>query len=159
MGTLAKIEGYLLTTGVRCDVPLVIEMDDVFKALEYTVVQIGLHKVWRWSLVYASQARCLEETPELRDVTRHLLVESRPIRGGIWVGAQTVIEVIGPQRVIPVRIGVFIGLLAVRISNIFWNPYVRVTVHRECVFPASGRLYCGYGCGGMAGRTLGLTEK
>jgi len=70
-------------------------MDDVFKALEYTVVQIGLHKVWRWSLVYASQARCLEETPELRDVTRHLLVESRPIRGGIWVGAQTVIEVIG----------------------------------------------------------------
>src|SRR5260221_5605919 len=98
-------------------------MDDVFKALEYTVVHVGLHKVWRWSLVYASQARCLEETPELRDVTRHLLVESRPIRRGIWVGGQTIIEVIGSQPVIPVMDGVFIGLLVVRISNTFWNPY------------------------------------
>src|SRR5690242_6103422 len=104
-------------------------MDDGFEALEYTVMHVGLHKVWRWSLVYASQARCLEESPELRDVARHLLIESGPIRRRVWVGTQTVVDVIGRQRVIPMRIAVFIGLLIVRISDIFWASDIRITVH------------------------------
>src|ERR1700730_1467340 len=58
----------------------------------------------------------------------------------------------------PVGIGFLIGLLVIRVVDIFRDADVRITVHRERILSLRGRLYCGYWSGGVAGRTLGLAE-
>src|ERR1700680_2579807 len=58
----------------------------------------------------------------------------------------------------PVGIGFLVGLLVVGVLDIPWDTDVRITIHRERVLSLSGRLDCGYCCGGVAGRTLRLAE-
>ena len=86
-----------LTIGVYRNVPLVVEMNDVFEALEDAVMHICLQEIWRWPLVHAAHSRRLEETAELGDVARNILVESRPVGRRIGVGTETVIDVLSPE--------------------------------------------------------------
>ncbi len=92
-----EIKSYLLAVGVDRDIPLVVEVDDVFEALEDAVVHISLHEIRRRPLVRAAHTRGLEEPTELGNVARNIFVEPGPIRSRIRVGTQTVIDVLGPE--------------------------------------------------------------
>jgi hypothetical protein len=116
------VESNLLAAGVHGDVSLVVEVDDIFEALEYAVVHVGLHEVRRGPLVRAAHTRRLEEAAELGDIARNILVESGPIGRRIGVGTQTVIDVLGPERIVPVGIGFLIGLLVVGLPMFFGTP-------------------------------------
>ena len=87
-----EVEGYLLTTGVHGNVPLVIKMDDLLETFEYAVMHVCLYKSWVGALVHVAHAWCLKEPTELGNITRNLIVESGSIRRWIGIRAQTVID-------------------------------------------------------------------
>src|SRR6202035_1340299 len=92
-----EVKSYLLAVGVYGDIPLIVEMDDVFEALEDAVMHVCFREIRRRSFVRAAHARSLEEPSELGNVARNIFVKPGPIRRRIWVGTQTVIDVPGPE--------------------------------------------------------------
>jgi hypothetical protein len=156
-GILAKIESDLLAVCVHRDVPLVVEVDDIFEALEDAVVHVCFHEVWR-RLVRAGHTRRLKEAAELGDVARNILVESGPAGRRIGVGTQTLVDVLGSERIIPVGIGFLVGLLVVRVVDVLRDANIRITVHSERVFSLRTRLYRRYCRGGVALKALCLAE-
>jgi len=156
--TLAEVESDLLAIGVNRDVPLIVEVDDILEALEDAVVHVRLHEIWRRPLVRAAHARRLEEAAKLGDVARNILVEPRPIRSRIGIGTHTVIDVPGPEWIIPVGIGFLVGLLVVGVVDVLRDADVRITVHGERIFSLRDRLYRGYCHRGVTLKALGLAE-
>jgi hypothetical protein len=127
---LAEVESDLLASGVHRDVPLVVEVDDILEALEDAVMHVSLDKIRRWPLVCAAHARSLERSAKLADVTRNTLVESGAIGCRIGVSTQTVVNTLGSERVLPMRVWFLVGLLVIRITQIFrdaWQYMVKVS--------------------------------
>src|SRR6266481_2905153 len=81
-----EVKSYLLAVCVHGDIPLVVEVDDVFEALEDAVMHVCFYEIRRRPLVCAAHARGLEEPAELGNVARNIFVEPVPIRSRIRIG-------------------------------------------------------------------------
>src|SRR6202011_4941764 len=142
-GAIAEVESYLLAAGVHGDVPLIVEMDDLLEALEDAIVHVSLHETRVGSSVHVAVTRRLEESTELEDVARNFLEEPGPIGRRIGVGTQAVIDVVGPEWVIPVGVEYLVGLLVEGIKEIPRDADIRIAVHGKRLFPHRVECYIG----------------